>query len=145
MEERRKIKNKEKRQPRDASSAVPRTCLLKIDKDVIVDFKWIQDYLRLILTVCGWFQLKVNSVKMCSSIRKGLHFYIEVAPAVEANLANRLHWILGDDCRRVDFNRARIESGLAEWNKLFERENVRLRTIYPSSRFLQDTRKTTGR
>jgi hypothetical protein len=34
----------------------------------------------------------------------------------------------------VAFNQARIESGLAEWSKLFERTNVRLRTIYRNAK-----------
>jgi hypothetical protein len=43
----------------------------------------------------------------------------------------------GDDSRRVDFNRARIESGLEEWNKLFEvPENV-LCTIYKEGEISQ--------
>ena len=48
----------------------------------------------------------------------------------DADLANQLQWLLGDDCQRVDFNRARIDSGLDEWSKLFEVPYVRLRTIY---------------
>jgi hypothetical protein len=67
---------------------------------------------------------------MCPSAHKGQHFYIRITPPVQATLANRLHYLLGDDCQRVDFNRARIESGLDEWSKLFERPNVRLRIIY---------------
>jgi hypothetical protein len=41
-----------------------------------------------------------------------------------------LQWLLGDDSQRVGFNRARIESGLNEWNKLFEVVGRRLTTIY---------------
>jgi len=141
MEERRGVEKKEKRQPRDASSTVPNTCLLKIDKDCHVDCDWIEDYIRLVLTVACWFHVAVNSIKTCNSRRKGLHFYIEINPPVNAQQANRLQWLLGDDCQRVDFNRARIESGLAEWSKLFERANVRLRTIYHASRFLQEHKK----
>jgi CBS-domain-containing membrane protein len=44
--------------------------------------------------------------------------------------ADLLQFILGDDAQRVDFNRARIESDLAEWNKLFEVTGRRLKTIY---------------
>jgi len=135
-----KREGEERRLAREGN-IVPNVDVLKIDKDCVVDSKWIQDYLRLILMVCGWFQLKVKSVKICRSIHKGLHLYVEIDPPVEANLANRIHWLLGDDCKRVDFNRARIESGLAEWSKLFERANVRLRTIYHASRFLQERKK----
>jgi len=71
---------------------------------------------------------------MSRSRRKGLHFYIHVTPPVEADLANRLQWVLGDDCQRVDYNRARIESGLNEWNKLFEEVGIRLVRIYANHR-----------
>ena len=41
----------------------------------------------------------------------------EKIPAEEANM---LHWILGVDDHRVDFNRGRIQAGFQEWSKLFE-------------------------
>ena len=103
---------------------------LKIDKDCFVDEAWIKDYVQLILWTCGMFGVTVVSVKMCDSRRKGTHFYISISPPIEANIANRLQWLLGDDCLRVDVNRARIGSGCPEWNKLFEKIGARLRTIY---------------
>jgi hypothetical protein len=112
---------------------VDRVSVLKIDKDSFVSRHWIQDYLRLVVNTCRKYRISVVSVKKIRSERKGIHFYIEITPPVEAELANRLQWLLGDDSRRVDFNRARIESRLNEWNKLFERANARLRTIYRAS------------
>jgi len=104
---------------------------LKIDKDCFVDQDWIDDYIHgIIIPTCRAFGTSVNSIKMCPSKRKGLHFYISITPPVEASLANKLQWLLGDDTLRVDFNRARIESGLVEWNKLFEVSGRRLKTIY---------------
>jgi hypothetical protein len=103
---------------------------LKIDKDCFVDGDWLRDYLRLvIIRTCRSFNVNVLSVKMCPSRKKGFHLYIEIDPPIEPDLANRLQWLLGDDCQRVDFNRARIRSGLKEWNKLFEEPDRRLRTI----------------
>jgi hypothetical protein len=108
--------------------------VLKIDKDCFVDRDWVEDYVHVVvIPVCSFFGVAVKSVKICNSKRKGQHFYIEIEP-VDANLANRLQWLLGDDCSRVDFNRARIESGLTEWNKLFEVAGRRLRTIYCNTR-----------
>ena len=104
--------------------------ILKVDKDCHVDKHWISDFIRLAVTVCQWHRLRVLSIMMSRSRRKGLHFYIHVAPPVDADLANRLQWILGDDCQRVDCNRARIESGLKEWNKLFEEVGRLLMRIY---------------
>jgi len=113
--------------------AVDRVSVLKIDKDCHVDRDWIQDYLWLILATCKSYGVNVISVKMCHSQHKGLHFYIQITPPIEAKLANKLQFLLGDDCQRVDYNRARIESGLNEWSKLFEKPDCKLRTIYRSN------------
>lgn len=86
--------------------------------------------MRTIRAVCKLHQVEVLSVRMRNSHSKGLHFYIDVTPAIEAEVANKLQFLLGDDCRRVDFNHARIRSGLNEWNKLFERAEARPRKIY---------------
>jgi hypothetical protein len=59
-----------------------------------------------------------------------MYFYIKIKPALEPHVANNLQYLLGDDAKRVAFNRARIESGSDEWNKLFERANARLTTVY---------------
>jgi hypothetical protein len=61
--------------------------------------------------------------------------YARVDPPVDSWLALELMFLLGDDCLRVNFCKARIESALSEWSKLFERANVRLRTIYDASWF----------
>ena len=103
---------------------------LKTDKDCVVDRSWIEDYVALILWACGRFNVKVMSIAMCLSRRKGLHFYIRIQPAVPSVIANRIQWLIGDDCGRVDFNRARIEVGFKEWNKLFEEIGTKPRIIY---------------
>ena len=74
-------------------------------------------------------QVMILSIKKTNSRKKGIHLYITIWPPVEAMLADRLQWLLGDDCVRVDFNRARIRAGLQGWNKLFEVTGRRLRTI----------------
>ncbi|MBN1357569.1 hypothetical protein JW988_02260 [Candidatus Bathyarchaeota archaeon] len=110
---------------------------LKIDKDCFPDEDWIPFYVNVITKTCSDFSVTVNSISVCESKKKGLHFYIRIKPAINSELANMLQWLLGDDSRRVDFNRARVKSGLKEWNKLFEvRENV-LRTIYEKGEMLQ--------
>lgn len=103
---------------------------LKIDKDCFVDEDWIESYAKVITEICRSFGVTVESIKMCNSKKKGLHFYISIHPSVEASFANQLQWFLGDDSLRVDFNRARIDSGLREWNKLFEVAGRKLKTIY---------------
>lgn len=104
---------------------------LKIDKDCLIfDSYWNQQYLRLIVDTCHHYGINVLSVKACQSQRKGVHYYIDIDPPVEANVANMLAYLLGDDCQRVDHNRARIESGLNHWSLLFEKPGTRLRTIY---------------
>ena len=104
--------------------------VLKIDKDCYVNQDWIRDWKCLVvLPVCRSFGLQVTSIRMTES-KKGLHFYIGINPPVHAELANRIHWLIGDDCRRVDFNRARIHAGYVGWNKLFEPENTRVVELY---------------
>ena len=105
--------------------------VLKLDKDCFVDTDWIKDWVRLVVfPVCRSFSLQVTSIHMTES-RKGLHFYIGINPPVHAELANRLQWLGGDDCRRVDFNRARTRVGYPGFNKLFEPEGVRVIELYP--------------
>jgi hypothetical protein len=113
-------------------SQMPKTSTLLIDVDMVVKRHWMRYYILLILTVCSWFNVQVYRIRMCPSAKKGQHFRIDITPAVPARLANLIQFLAGDDRQRVAFNQARIESGLAEWNKLFARSNVRLRTIYRS-------------
>ncbi len=116
---------------------------LKVDKDCVVDHEWISDYVRSVVNICRNHGVKVVQIRMCPSRCKGNHFYIKIIPAMKSELANRLQFLLGDDCRRVDFNRARIRVGFKEWNKLFESPNKRLRTIYRGSASSQSTIQNT--
>lgn len=109
---------------------VPKTNVLKVDKDCFVDSDWTHNYIRLVLSECSKFSLTVLYIRMCNSKSKGMHLYVNISPHVDAELANQLQYLLGDDPCRVDHNRARIQAGLVEWNKLFERPNAKLRTIY---------------
>lgn len=103
--------------------------VLKIDKDCHVDHSWILDQVKVIRAVCQLKRLNVTKIEM-SRTNKGQHFYIGIQPSVSAHLANRLQYLLGDDSRRVDYNRARIRSTYPEWNKLFEDIGRRFRTLY---------------
>ncbi len=93
--------------------------VLKLDIDCFVAKSWIQDKADVIRLVCGLHRIRVLRVRQTNT-RKGFHLYVSIDPSVKAELANRLQFLLGDDSRRVDRNRARISSGLNEWNKLFE-------------------------
>jgi hypothetical protein len=106
-----------------------KTNILKIDKDCFVNPELNLEYLRTILQTCEKYELKVLWIKSSRS-RHGMHFYIKVKPALEPHVANNLQYLLGDDAKRVAFNRARIESGSDEWNKLFERANARVTMVY---------------
>ena len=104
---------------------------LKIDKDCVVSSTWLQDYVyTVIIPVCQAHEVKVLSVKYNLSRNKGFHLRIHITPSVHANLANKLQFLLGDDAERVSKNRARIKVGLPNWNKLFEKKHLRLRTLY---------------
>jgi hypothetical protein len=123
---------------RKRKPALNRERTLKIDKDCFVNQDWIWDYVRMAIATCRLKAIEVMRIQM-SRTRKGFHFYLDIAPPVEAELANQLQWLLGDDCGRVDRNRARIRSGLKGWNKLFERPNARLRAICRSVDTLSPT------
>jgi hypothetical protein len=112
---------------------VDKTTLLKIDKDCFVSEDWIRGYVNTIIQICKAHGVEVIWIRICRSERKGLHFYIMITPAIDADQANYLQWLLGDDCQRVDFNRAGIQSNFAEWNKLFEVAERRPRTIYKAA------------
>lgn len=109
---------------------VPKTNKLKIDKDCFVDIDWTRNYLDLVLSECSRFGIAVLRIRVCNSKSKGVHLYIDIRPYVDAELANQLQYLLGDDPCRVDHNRARINAGLEEWNKLFEKPDVKSKTIY---------------
>ncbi|MGA2627601.1 MAG: hypothetical protein ABSF63_11185 [Candidatus Bathyarchaeia archaeon] len=110
---------------------LPRIDTLMIDKDCVVSSKWLQDYVRtVIIPVCQDHGVKVLFVKYNLSRRKGFHLRIRITPSVHPKVANRLQFLLGDDAERVSKNRARIRVGLPNWNKLFEKEHVSLRTLY---------------
>ena len=105
--------------------------VLKIDKDCTISRDLMQDWIRLvIIPTCRAYGVTVLSVAVCPSPRKGFHVYLEVAPPVHAELAWRLQFLLGDDCRRVSLNRARWRAGFSGWNKLFEEAEAKLTSIY---------------
>ena len=114
---------------RDASVSLPKTDLLKIDKDCVVDTDLEREYVRTVLNICANHAIKVLWIKRTDTAH-GIHYYIRITPAIDAHSTNRIQYLLGDDPKRVAFNKARIESGLVGWNKLFERAGARLRTIY---------------
>jgi hypothetical protein len=108
--------------------------VLKVDKDCFVDPKLNSDYVRTVIDICSKHGILVLSIKSTLT-RHGRHFYIKIDPPVKALTTNDLQYLLGDDPRRVAFNKARIKSGLPEWNKLFERIGAVLRTIYRNPLF----------
>lgn len=107
-----------------------------IDKDCMIPRKWLLDYVRqIILPTCRLYETTVLWVKYCPSEKKGLHIYIRIRPALPAVLALKLQFLLGDDCERFSRNRARMRAGFDYWNKLFEKENVKLEILYRSREF----------
>jgi len=116
---------------RGRGAGLPREGVLKIDKDCHVDSPLEQEYIQHIKEILASWKFTVKEIK-ATRTRHGRHYYIWIDPSADAHLANRLQYLLGDDAKRVDFNQARIDSGLPEWNKLFEAVRRRMRTIYSS-------------
>lgn len=104
---------------------------LKIDKDCIVPPAWKHDYICLVIfPICKAFDVTIIRIRNCLSSKKGEHYYITIKPAIDSTTANRIQYLLGDDAKRVALGQARINSHLPRWNKLFEKANKRLRTLY---------------
>jgi hypothetical protein len=122
----------------DLSASLPKESLLKVDKDCFVNAKLNRQYLETIVDTCRKHGLKVVWIKSIQT-QHGMHFYIKVDPPVDAHTANSLQYLLGDDAKRVAFNRARIESGLVEWNKLFEAVGRKPSTPYTGTRTKAET------
>jgi hypothetical protein len=121
------------------SISLPKESILKIDKDCHVDSALEQEYIQISIFILSRRGITVLKIEVTRTYH-GRHYYFYLAEPVDAQTANRLQYLLGDDPRRVDFNRARINSRLVGWNKLFETVGRKLRTIY-SNPALQPTRK----
>jgi hypothetical protein len=104
---------------------------LEIDKDAHVDAELNKEYVCTIIDTCRKRHVKVLWIKTTITVH-GRHFYVKIHPPLSAEQANRLQYLLGDDSRRFDFNRARVNSALNGWNKLFELPSARLLTLYRS-------------
>ena len=101
--------------------ALPNTRLLMLDKDCRVDASWLKEYRDIVGLVLKSHNLKPTRIAVTPSRSKGFHVRVYLDTPIPAEEANKLQWLLGDDCARVDFNRARIGAGFDEWSKLFER------------------------
>jgi hypothetical protein len=112
------------------SVGLPNESVLKIDKDCSADARLNGEYVQTVVDICRKHGVKVLWIKSTQT-QHGRHFYIRIDSPLDAHTANSLQYLLGDDAKRVAFNRARIESGLVGWNKLFEAVGRKLRTLYP--------------
>jgi len=119
--------------------SLPKESVLKIDKDCHIDSELEDEYIQDALAILARRRIRVLKIEATRTYH-GRHYYFYLAEPVDAQTANRLQYLLGDDSRRVDFNRARINSRLVGWNKLFETVGRKTRTIY-SNPALQPTRK----
>jgi len=99
---------------------VPPTALLMIDLDITVDGMWLRHYRRMVQRVLESYALKASAIRITPSRNRGYHVRIYLNKPVPAETANMLQWLLLDDHGRVDFNRARINIGFDEWDKLWQ-------------------------
>jgi hypothetical protein len=106
-----------------------RESVLKVDKDCHVTSQLEREYIQQTIAILQRHHVNVEWIR-ATRTHHGRHYYIKINPAVDAHTANDLQYLLGDDASRVDYNRARINSRLEEWNKLFEASGRKLRTIY---------------
>jgi hypothetical protein len=121
------------------NSSLPRESVLKVDKDCHIDSALDHEYIQDALAILSKRRITVLKIEVTRTYH-GRHYYFHLAKPVHAQTANRLQYLLGDDSKRVDYNRARINSKLIGSNKLFETVGRKTRTIY-SNPALQPTRK----
>ena len=114
-----------------SSVSLPRESVLKIDKDCHIDSELEREYIQDALAILSRRGIHVVKIKATRTYH-GRHYYFHLAEPVDAQTANRLQYLLGDDPKRVDYNQARINSRLIGWNKLFETIGRKLRTIHPN-------------
>jgi hypothetical protein len=113
------------------SVQLPREGVLKVDKDCHVTQQLEREYIGHAISLLRKHHVSVESIR-ATRTHHGRHYYIKIHPPVDAHTANSLQYLLGDDASRVDYNRARINSRLEEWNKLFEAAGRKLVTLYTS-------------
>ena len=101
--------------------SVPPTRQLMIDLDLTVGVWWLQNYRRLVELVLESYGLRATAIRITRSRNSGYHVRIYLDNPVPASFANMLQWLLLDDHGRVDFNRARINVGFDEWDKLWDK------------------------
>ena len=115
---------------RNGSIKLPNESVLKVDKDCHVDPQLEREYIQNSVAILRKRNVSIKSIE-ATRTQHGRHYYFHIHPSVDASTANHLQYLLGDDPKRVDYNQARINSGLEEWNKLFEAIGRQLRTVYP--------------
>jgi len=96
------------------------TCILLVDLDLIVDHDWLEQYRHIVYLILDWYGLTATAIRVTQSQRRGYHVRIYLSKPVSAHTALLLQWLLLDDHARTDFNRARVQVGYPNWNKLFE-------------------------
>jgi hypothetical protein len=116
-------------QRRVVEPRLERESVLRVDKDCHVSSRLEREYVQHAISLLRKYHVSVEWIK-ATRTHHGRHYYIKINPPVDAHTANELQYQLGDDPKRVDYNRARINSRLAHWNKLFEAVGRKLRTLY---------------
>jgi len=76
---------------------------------------WWRETRLLMLGYLGYHVERFNEFETS----RGYHYYVHLREDVDAETANLLQFLLGDDHTRVKINQWRIERGIRHWNKLF--------------------------
>ena len=116
-------------QKRNINASLPKENVLKVDKDYDPDPALQRHYVQDTIIILARHNLKVIWIKT-SRTQHGRHYYIKINRPVDALTLNKLQFLIGDDSKRVAYNEARIRSSLSKWNKLFEKPNAKLTTLY---------------
>jgi hypothetical protein len=108
--------------------------LLKIDKDHHPSAELERRYIQTVLLVIANQGLRVAWIKRTRT-RHGRHYYVQLVETLTDQAANDLQYLLGGDAKRVAWNQQRINSGLPDWNKLFEEVGRHFEKVYENPRY----------
>ena len=94
--------------------------VLKLDLDFKPPKEWLTEWMQ-----TRWLMLEKLGHPMDETktfpTKRGLHIYVKLQKDVDAETANKLQFLLGDDHTRVKINQWRIKRGIKRWNKLFHK------------------------
>ena len=94
--------------------------MLKIDLDFKPPKEWFEFWKTTRQMIVEGGGYTVEYIKTFET-KRGHHLYIKIEEDIDAEEANKLQFLCGDDHTRVKINSWRIKRGIKHWNILFRK------------------------